>query len=173
MVQFTPDELSILRELRERFLAGTAGAADYWQSPEHLELYDSTYAERIGWKWDAVLDELDLRGWQPQSTRVLDWWLWHRRGPPARAHEVAAIRHRQLARSLATRAPVCRAKDAAGISASVRGVGSSDRHAGHAAARQPRHQRIAGGRADSLLELARAAGEVIWVEPGRTRTAGA
>jgi len=73
LVQFSTDELRILRELRERFLAGTAGAADYWQSPDHLELYDSTYAERIGWKWDGVLDELDLRGWRPRSTHVLDW----------------------------------------------------------------------------------------------------
>ena len=73
MNYFTSRDLTTLRDLRERFLTGTAGAADYWQSPEHLELYDTTYGERIGWKWDAVLDELRLRGWRSQSTRLLDW----------------------------------------------------------------------------------------------------
>jgi ribosomal protein RSM22 (predicted rRNA methylase) len=59
--------------LRERFLAGTAAAADYWRSPDDLARYDATFAERIGWKWDAVLRELALRRWQPKCRRVVDW----------------------------------------------------------------------------------------------------
>jgi hypothetical protein len=35
--------------------------------------YDFTFGERIGWKWDAVLRELRLRGWAPPSGPVLDW----------------------------------------------------------------------------------------------------
>jgi len=66
-------ELTALRRMRERFLAGTAGAQDYWKVPGDLALYDSTFGERIGWKWDAVLRELDARGWRPQSRHVLDW----------------------------------------------------------------------------------------------------
>ena len=66
-------ELTALRRMRERFLAGTAGAQNYWKLPEDIALYDSTFAERIGWKWDAVLGELAARGWQPQSRHVLDW----------------------------------------------------------------------------------------------------
>ena len=66
-------ELTALRRMRERFLAGTAGAQDYWKLPEDIALYDSTFAERIGWKWDAVLRELTARAWQPQSRHVLDW----------------------------------------------------------------------------------------------------
>ncbi len=66
-------ELTALRRMRERFLAGTAGAQDYWRLPEDLALYDGTFAERIGWKWDAVLRELTARGWQPQTRHVLDW----------------------------------------------------------------------------------------------------
>ena len=66
-------ELTALRRMRERFLAGTAGAQNYWRLAEDLALYDSTFAERIGWKWDAVLRELAARGWQPQSRQVLDW----------------------------------------------------------------------------------------------------
>ena len=70
---WTPQELGVLRKLRERFLTGTASPSDYWRTPEMLALYDSTFAERIGWKWDAVLRELTLRGWRPRSRRVLDW----------------------------------------------------------------------------------------------------
>ena len=66
-------ELTALRRMRERFLAGTAGTQDYWRLPEDLALYDSTFAERIGWKWDGVLRELTARDWQPQSRQVLDW----------------------------------------------------------------------------------------------------
>ena len=66
-------ELTALRRMRERFLAGTAGAQDYWKVPGDIALYDSTFAERIGWKWDAVLRELAARGWRPQSRHVLDW----------------------------------------------------------------------------------------------------
>src|SRR5687767_12126966 len=70
---FTLPELAALRRIRERFLHGTAGDADYWRVPADVALYDSTFAERIGWKWDAVLGELRLRGWRPRSRRVLDW----------------------------------------------------------------------------------------------------
>jgi hypothetical protein len=73
MNHWTSPELAVLRNLRERFLAGTAGQRDYWKSPEELALYDATFAERIGWKWDAVLGELAARNWQPRSRHVLDW----------------------------------------------------------------------------------------------------
>ena len=66
-------ELTALRRMRERFLAGTAGAQNYWKLAEDLALYDRTFGERIGWKWDAVLRELTARDWQPQSRHVLDW----------------------------------------------------------------------------------------------------
>ncbi len=68
----TAPELAALRRLRERFLAARAGA-DYWRSAEDLALYDATFAERIGWKWDAVLRELDARAWRPVSRHVVDW----------------------------------------------------------------------------------------------------
>ena len=64
---------TILDRLRERFLAGGAGGAGYWNSRADLAHYDFTYAQRIGWKWDAVLRELALRGWQPPAGPVLDW----------------------------------------------------------------------------------------------------
>ena len=73
MKHWSPAELATLRRLRGGFLHGTAGAADYWHSAEDLTVYDSTFAERIGWKWDAVLRELVHRGWKPESRHVLDW----------------------------------------------------------------------------------------------------
>lgn len=66
-----------LDRLRERFLRGTADSGAYWETADDLAAYDLTFGERIGWKWDHVLRELRLRGWQPGGRRrlktVLDW----------------------------------------------------------------------------------------------------
>jgi hypothetical protein len=62
-----------LRALRAGFLDGTAGHDDYWGSVDLLRSYDRTFGERIGWKWDYVLDELGRRGWRPPLGPVLDW----------------------------------------------------------------------------------------------------
>jgi hypothetical protein len=71
----TWEELSwpVLDRLRQRFLHGSMGDGVYWETPEDLANYDFTYAERIGWKWDHVLRELRLRGWQPSTRTVFDW----------------------------------------------------------------------------------------------------
>jgi hypothetical protein len=62
-----------LERLRAGFLAGTAGNADYWQSESDLANYDATFAQRIGWKWDYVLNELQRRGWKPAAGTLTDW----------------------------------------------------------------------------------------------------
>lgn len=59
--------------LRAQFLDARPREAPYWESMDELSSYDLTYGERIGWKWDAVLDELRLRGWSPRGGAVLDW----------------------------------------------------------------------------------------------------
>ncbi|QYM77629.1 small ribosomal subunit Rsm22 family protein [Horticoccus luteus] len=72
----TWDEINwpVLERLREGFLHGGAAAGVYWKSAEDLANYDFTYGERIGWKWDAVLRELELRHWQPApGASVFDW----------------------------------------------------------------------------------------------------
>jgi ribosomal protein RSM22 (predicted rRNA methylase) len=63
---------STLNRLRAGFLAGAAGHRDYWQSPADLAQYDATFAQRIGWKWDFVLNDLQRLGWQPPAGTVLD-----------------------------------------------------------------------------------------------------
>ena len=62
-----------LERLRAAFLAGTAGKDDYWRSESDLASYDATFAQRIGWKWDYVLAELQRRGWSPAPGSLLDW----------------------------------------------------------------------------------------------------
>jgi len=62
-----------LDRLRGIFLAGEPAGAAYWSSPNDLANYDFTYAQRIGWKWDAMLRELKQRGWTPPPGPLLDW----------------------------------------------------------------------------------------------------
>ncbi|MBC8041633.1 MAG: hypothetical protein H7Y06_13900, partial [Opitutaceae bacterium] len=65
---------SALDRLRAGFLSGSATSGPYWQSASDLAAYDLTYAERIGWKWDALLRELTLRNWKPPAnTTLIDW----------------------------------------------------------------------------------------------------
>ena len=62
-----------LERLRAGFIAGSAGATDYWRRESDLASYDLTFAQRIGWKWDFVFRELQQRGWQPPAGMILDW----------------------------------------------------------------------------------------------------
>jgi hypothetical protein len=65
-----------LAAMRATFLAqdSSAGAApDYWTSTRDLELYDATFGARIGWKWNAVLDEIARRDVLVPAGTVLDW----------------------------------------------------------------------------------------------------
>jgi len=64
---------AVLDRLRAGFLGGAAAQGPYWQSPADLANYDATYAERIGWKWNAVLNELTRRDWLPRTRTILDW----------------------------------------------------------------------------------------------------
>lgn len=73
MEALTPAELAALDRLRTRFLDGTNAGGGYWRSEAELALYNATFAERIGWKWDAVLAELIDRGWRPKARHVYDF----------------------------------------------------------------------------------------------------
>ena len=48
-------------------------ATAYWADRRTLELYDRVFAARIGWKWEAVLDEVEARAGLPAPAAVLDW----------------------------------------------------------------------------------------------------
>lgn len=62
-----------LERLREIFLSGQPVRGSYWTCREDLEAYDATLGERIGWKWDAVLDELGRLGWCPPAGPLVDF----------------------------------------------------------------------------------------------------
>lgn len=62
-----------LARLRDAFLRGTAGQEDYWNSETDLVAYDATFAQRIGWKWDFVLEDLRQLGWSPPPGELVDW----------------------------------------------------------------------------------------------------
>src|SRR5882757_9580402 len=163
---WTPQQLAALRRIRERFLTGTAGTEDYWRVPADVALYDSTFAERIGWKWDAVLGELRRRGWQPRSHRLLDWGCgsgiahrrvlaeWpqfaslalHDRSPMAR--RFAADKARELFPGIALPQgpPITNSETLLLVSHVINELPPKE--------------------LDGLLELARGAAEVIWVEAG-------
>lgn len=64
---------SSLERLRNAFLSSTAGQTDYWQCEADLASYDLSFAQRIGWKWDWVLEDLKQLGWSPPIGEVLDW----------------------------------------------------------------------------------------------------
>jgi len=70
---FTKPELAALAALRARFLDGSNVGGGYWKNETDLALYDVSFGERIGWKWDAVLGELQARGWRPTAKHVVDW----------------------------------------------------------------------------------------------------
>ncbi len=70
---FTKPELAALAALRARFLDGSNAGGGYWKNEAELALYDGSFGERIGWKWDAVISELKLRGWRPAAKHVVDW----------------------------------------------------------------------------------------------------
>jgi SAM-dependent methyltransferase len=170
-----PDTLdwAALDRLRETFLQGkSAGAGAYWRLRSDLANYDATFGERIGWKWDAVLRELRLRGWQPPPGPVLDFGcgsgiagrrviaafgaerfaklLVHDRS--ALAEEFALSRAREEFPKL-TAARLARA-EVATLEAPGTLVVS------HVLNELPDNQRR------QLLALARRAQAVIWVEPG-------
>ena len=75
---FKQQDLDRLRDLRQTLL-GIEGrpegedAPRYWRDRRDIELYDQVFAARIGWKWDAVLDEIELRHGLPTPKTVVDW----------------------------------------------------------------------------------------------------
>lgn len=72
-MNLTSDAFLQLARLRTHFLKTHEGLADYWSSEELLSLYDETFAERIGWKWNFVLQDLERRAWRLPEGRLVDW----------------------------------------------------------------------------------------------------
>jgi SAM-dependent methyltransferase len=173
---FTADELDALRRMRSTFVAFEdrgASSEPYWDSPEDLPLYDSTFAQRIGWKWDGVLEELQRRQRWPTGPSLLDWgcgtgiatrrWLAR---PSGGVERVFLFDHAPEAAEFAL----------ARVRAEHPGV---EAHLGLPA--EPPDvllvshvlDELEPAALEELLALAESAAAVVWVEPGSRRTSRA
>ena len=157
-----------LDRLRDGFLSG-AGAADaYWQSRTDLAAYDLTFAQRIAWKWDAVLAELKLRGWAPPPGDILDWGCGSGVASRCVLREFGVGKFASLRvldrSSLAMDFAAARAKAAFPQLTVTFGVpergGIGTLVLSHVLNEVPEAER------DALLQLVRRADAVLWVEPG-------
>lgn len=157
-----------LDRLRAGFLSGAGATGVYWQSPTDLASYDLTFAQRIAWKWDAVLAELKLRGWTPPAGEVLDWGCGS--GVAGRCmlrefgtENVTALRVFDRS-SLAMEFAAARAK--ALFPKLV--VQASEPDTGPIGVLLLSHvlNELPEAEREALLQLARRADAVLWVEPG-------
>jgi len=173
---FTDAELGRLRELREAFLSfehlpPTAGEASYWESDEDLELYERTFGARIGWKWDAVLQELRLRERLPRAASLLDWGCGG--GVGVRRYLAAAGTEGIERVHLWDRSPQARAFAARALRAEHPGLQVLEN-----LPEEPPGLLLVSHVLDELspvdeeplLALAEGAGGMLWVEPGSQRT---
>jgi len=176
---FSDAELARLKRLRQRLLAiedrpADAPAPRYWDSAEDLALYHSTFAQRIAWKWRAVLQELRERGVALPAGPVLDFgcgtgaaaaeWvaaagaarvtLWDR---DASARAFARAELERVAPHVEVTTPT-RAPEAADIAPDTTLLIS------HVL------DELDGPDVTRLEALARRAGLVLWVEPGSRLT---
>jgi len=73
-MQIEEQDWEQLARLRERFLGPSEGTQrDYWENARLCELYDASFAQRIAWKWRALLREIAQRGGLGEVSSVLDW----------------------------------------------------------------------------------------------------
>lgn len=157
-----------LERLRDGFLSGAGAAGAYWRSAADLANYDLTFAQRIAWKWDAVLGELKLRGWTPPSGEVVDWGCG------------SGIAGRCVLRELGTgqvsslrvfdRSPLAMEFAAARAKAVFPGltVNSGEPGPGRIGLLLLSHvlNELPPAEREALVQLARRADAVLWVEPG-------
>jgi len=155
-----------LERLRKVFLEGTAAGADYWESDSDLESYDLTFAQRIGWKWDWVLEDLKRLGWTPPSGDVLDWGCGTGIAHRAFLHHfggssVTGVR-------LWDRSPRAMRFAADRLGSRHPSVPCSTGHGDPPALMLISHvlTELSSEQATELAETAAAAHSVIWVEPG-------
>ena len=169
-LDFEALDLDRLRRIRDGFLAagdGAAGLADYWNDRVDLEQYDRVFAERIGWKWDAALDEIAVRGGIGTPATVVDWGcgtgIASRRVARAVAPDAEYLLHDRSERALAF------AAEALGREAPGTRVGRMlDRMDVRPDLLLVSHvlDELEAGALFSLLALAERSSAVIWVEAG-------
>lgn len=163
---------AILERLRAHFLGRTSDAEPYWLSRSDLEHYDFTFGRRIAWKWAAVLEPLLRSGWMPPARRLVDWGcgsgiaarsllahapagsfdeivLWDR-SPAATSFAADRIHERSPAMTVRVTDPQSLAEDDPAFVLTVSHVINE----------------LDAPARDTLLDIARRATAVLWVESG-------
>lgn len=158
-----------LRRLRGVFLDGATERADYWADSALLADYDRTFGARIRWKWDFVLGELASLGWRAPDGLVLDWGCGP--GVASRALLAAGAVAPSGARvRLWDRSPAAMRFAAARVAAERPGVpvdhGEPPREPLGTLLVSHVLTELAAETLSALVELARRASAVVWVEPG-------
>lgn len=158
----TPD-WAALRALRAIFLQEERPEGPYWTGPELLEDYDRTFAERIGWKWDALLRMLKFQGWVPPGSHVTDWGcgtgIAGRKFAQAYAGNVLSIDFRD-------QDPQARRFASQRFAAEVPAVRLREqRHTDVLLISHVLNELDSGGQG-ALLEALGACSAVVWIEPG-------
>ncbi len=168
MMNWDSLDWAALERLRNGFLSGAGAAGAYWQTPTDLAAYDLTFAQRIAWKWDAVLAELKQRGWAPPAGEVFDWGCGSgvagRCVVRAFGPENFSGLHVFDRSSLAMDFAVARAK-AAFPKLAVQAGAPTDGRVGLLVLSHVLNELPAAER-DALLAIALRAEAVLWVEPG-------
>lgn len=167
-----------LERMRDSFLRAQPdgegpGARTRWSDERDLELYDATFGRRIAWKWEAVLAELEERGWRPPHGALLDWGAG------------TAVAARALLEHGAVADAELRLHDRSPLSLEHARALLLRQHPGLKVVLEPSPPReapalllvshvlneLAAHDLEGLLELARRSPQVLWVEPGE-RQAG-
>lgn len=178
-MNWTELDWAALDRLRDGFLHGAAGAGPYWKSDTALASYDLTYGERIGWKWDHVLNELLLRGWTPTARSILDWGCGSgvagrrviERLGQSRFDELLLWDHEAIAVEFAGNRAT-EAFPSLNVSAVTPGFLAGDEPVGLLVISHVLNE-LAPAAQETLLRLIRRASAVIWVESGTHRVSRA
>lgn len=140
--------------------------SDYWGSHSELASYDFTFGERIGWKWDSVIAELQARGWTPPEGIALDWGcgtgVAGRRVAQAWPQQIKALRVSDRSNPAQRFA----AKKAVADGIEVQSAATAGESAPKVLIVSHVLNELPPEALETLLALAERAEVVLWVEPG-------
>lgn len=175
---FSREDLERLASLREGFLAlerrkKPVQEGEYWSDARDLELYDSTFGRRIGWKWEAVLADLVRGDRLARAEVVLDWGCgsgvavrsWLAAGGARTARRVHLWDHSVRAREYAA-ARVREAFPDLEVSPELPSTSPDLVLLSHVLAE------LGPDEEERLIERVRGAGAALWVEPGNRSVSG-
>ncbi len=165
----SPIDWDRLRRLRAVFLDGGAERTDYWADSGLLDDYDRTFGARIRWKWEFVLGELASLGWRAPEGVVVDWGCGS--GVASRALFAAnALAPADAELRTWDRSPAAMRFTAARVAAEhpALRVAHGEPPRGPIGTLLVSHviTELTTDALGALVELARRASAVLWVEPG-------